>query len=221
MWEKLVSLSHSALSSVGEEVTDILGEETQRIITELKDTLLFLQRHNVGVGLAAAQLGYAKKIFVICITEERAARENCDPFPMTVFINSQVEYLEKEDTVVGPEGCFSLPGIRVQDVSRYSKIKITYFDEEGCSQERILSHFPARVAQHEYDHEQGMECVQQSSVDLAELKEWSENFGVTEPPSGIEIVKNPNQLCDFSALTRWLEKKLESDSHQESCSFRP
>jgi len=41
-------------------------------------------------------------------------------------------------------------------VARYSKIKISYSDEQGVLQELIAEDFVARVFQHEFDHLNGL-----------------------------------------------------------------
>ena len=52
------------------------------------------------------------------------------------------------------EGCLSIPNIR-GDVSRQSKIRINYFDQDFNEFTKEFDGLNARVIQHEYDHLEG------------------------------------------------------------------
>ena len=98
-----------------------------------------------GVGLAAPQIGFAKRAFVM-----RVERTLKDTSKIDVFINP--EYVEKSEVkVIGPEGCLSYPEVYV-NVERHAKVKIKYFDEHFQPHEREFEDFASRVVQHEMDH---------------------------------------------------------------------
>ena len=113
-----------------------------------------------GVGLAAPQIGLSIRLFVIDATPF-LDDENMDDFELNsiknfkkVFINPKIT---KENGSLWEfnEGCLSIPEIR-EDVSRRSKIKIEYFDENFQFHKLELSGLAARVVQHEYDHIDGI-----------------------------------------------------------------
>ena len=113
-----------------------------------------------GVGLAAPQIGLSIRLFVIDATPF-LDDENMDDFELhsiknfkKVFINPKITE-ENGSLWEFNEGCLSIPEIR-EDVSRRSKIKIEYFDENFQSHKQELSGLAARVVQHEYDHIEGI-----------------------------------------------------------------
>jgi peptide deformylase len=122
--------------------------ELQAFIDELFETMY----HAEGVGLAAAQVGVSKNLFVI---DTKGFKET---YPDTeelreVFINPVVEEILGEDFTFN-EGCLSLPEIR-EDVTRKSEVVLTYTNRVG---ERATKHFKglvARVILHEMDHLEG------------------------------------------------------------------
>ena len=113
-----------------------------------------------GVGLAAPQIGLSIRLFVIDATPF-LDDENMDDFELNsiknfkkVFINPKI-IEENGNLWEFNEGCLSIPEIR-EDVSRRSKIKIEYFDENFQFHKQELSGLAARVVQHEYDHIEGI-----------------------------------------------------------------
>ena len=113
-----------------------------------------------GVGLAAPQIGLSVRLFVIDATPF-LDDENMDDFELhsinnfkKVFINPKITE-ENGSLWEFNEGCLSIPEIR-EDVSRRSKIKIEYFDENFQFHKQELSGLAARVVQHEYDHIEGI-----------------------------------------------------------------
>ena len=113
-----------------------------------------------GVGLAAPQIGLSIRLFVIDATPF-LDDENMDDFELhsinnfkKVFINPKITE-ENGSLWEFNEGCLSIPEIR-EDVSRRSKIKIEYFDENFQFHKQELSGLAARVVQHEYDHIEGI-----------------------------------------------------------------
>ena len=126
------------------------------LISNMWDTMYAAK----GVGLAAPQIGLSIRLFVIDATPF-LDDENMDDFELNsiknfkkVFINPKI-IEENGNLWEFNEGCLSIPEIR-EDVSRRSKIKIEYFDENFQSHKQELSGLAARVVQHEYDHIEGI-----------------------------------------------------------------
>lgn len=96
-----------------------------------------------GVGLAANQVGVAKRIFVYDCDGMRGA-----------LINPQWR-ADGEDVQCGPEGCLSIPDIQA-DVTRYARVTASGFDVEGRPVTLHASGLLARCIQHETDHLDGV-----------------------------------------------------------------
>ena len=127
-----------------ENVT-LFGEHMVAFSLNMIDTMLApnANGHPQGVGLAAPQVGVATNMFVMLATPETNHEAT------TIINPSIIEFTN--DTQLDLEGCLSIPGI-LGRVSRFTDVKFTYFDALGQQHEMVLSGFPARVFQHEYDH---------------------------------------------------------------------
>ena len=101
--------------------------------------------NNDGIGLAANQIGYNARIFVMDVSNEKDNPQ--------IFINPVIEKLAKEKLTQG-EGCLSCPGEFI-DVRRSTYIGLSWFCEHGKKQYKTFYNFPARVVQHEMDHLNG------------------------------------------------------------------
>ena len=106
-----------------------------------------------GMGLAAPQVGKSIRIFVVDGTSLEEDEPAMKDFKKT-FINPKILELDGESMVMN-EGCLSLPKLR-EDVNRYNKVKIRYYDENFNFFEEVYEGLKARVIQHEYDHLEGV-----------------------------------------------------------------
>jgi peptide deformylase len=97
-----------------------------------------------GIGLAASQVNFHKRLLVIDISDNRA-----DP---QVFINPEI--LERSGEVVTEEGCLSVPEI-YDDVKRAERVRVRAQDRTGAVFERELEGQLAVCLQHEMDHLDG------------------------------------------------------------------
>jgi peptide deformylase len=105
-----------------------------------------------GVGLAAPQVGESIRLFVID-GEHFAEQDPAMKGFRRAFINAKILERSGENSVFN-EGCLSLPGIR-EDITRKSKIRMTYHDENFNFHDETFEGLQARVIQHEYDHTDG------------------------------------------------------------------
>ncbi len=105
-----------------------------------------------GVGLAAPQIGLDIRLFVIDASAFDDEYPEAKDFKKT-FINAYIveEEGEKWDF---EEGCLSIPGIR-EKVSRHSRIRVEYQDENFEFHNEWFDGIVARVIQHEHDHTDG------------------------------------------------------------------
>lgn len=128
-------------------------QKTQKIISDLFDTLKSSERP--GVGLAAPQIGHNLKIVVIeSAGYEREDGELTDVLPRTVLINPKIVKYSSEKVEMD-EGCLSVPDV-MGPVSRPKKIKVEAQDENGKKICINTGGFFARVIQHEVDHLDGI-----------------------------------------------------------------
>ena len=159
-----------ALRNVREQGDTILGkiskevkEITPRTAELIEDMLETMYEAN-GVGLAAAQVGVLKRIFVVDVTGE-------DPY---IFVNPRI--LETSGEQTGHEGCLSVPG-KTGIVTRPNYVKVEAYNEKMeyfvLEAEELL----ARAICHEYDHLDGhlyVEKVEGRLMDVEELEEEEE-----------------------------------------------
>lgn len=97
-----------------------------------------------GIGLAAIQVGVARRVIVIDLSERRNA--------LQVFINPEI--LVKEGEQVLEEGCLSVPGI-FEPVTRAEHIRVRALNRDGQAFEIDAHGLLATCIQHEIDHLDG------------------------------------------------------------------
>jgi len=118
-------------------------DEALRISDLMKKVL---NTTELGVGLAAVQIGYPLCICVLRIDPNK--------FKFQVLINPTiVSYGEGKITTM--EGCLSYPKFFCP-VERWLDIKVSYLNEDFAKVEEDFHGFEARVVQHEVQHCQGM-----------------------------------------------------------------
>lgn len=117
------------------------------------DDMLETMYHEIGVGLAAPQVGVSKRIVVIDTEQEDdgTGRKAGNP---RYFINPEIIW-RSEELICGEEGCLSVPDQRAE-VERHAQIRVHYLDYDGKEQEILADDFLAIVLQHEIDHLDGI-----------------------------------------------------------------
>ena len=136
----LTGTDNPILRQVSEEV-DI----TTTDLPALKKTLLCaLSNDKNGVGLAAPQIGILKRAILVTLREKDI-----------LFMANPVITSFSAETEIDEEGCLSVPG-EFGKVARAAHVTVEYYDEHGKKQKKNLSHFEARIVQHEIDHLNGI-----------------------------------------------------------------
>jgi peptide deformylase len=125
-------------------------------VRRLMDDMLETMRQAIGVGLAAPQVGVAKRIIVLDV-----AREGEQPQPM-MLANPQILWRSPELTT-GSEGCLSLPE-HYAEVTRPAEIRLRYLDYQNEIREIDASGLLATCVQHEIDHLDGVLFVDHISL---------------------------------------------------------
>jgi peptide deformylase len=138
------------------EVKFPLSPEDQVIIDQMIDTMY----HNNGIGLAANQVGYARRMFVMDTTASQAGA--------MVFINPVIEKLAKEK-LTEEEGCLSCPKKLVK-IRRPIYVGLKYFCKHGEEQYKTFYYLSSRVIQHEIDHLDGKLIIDYKTYSKRELE---------------------------------------------------
>ncbi|MBX3453557.1 peptide deformylase [Ferrovibrio sp.] len=109
-----------------------------------------------GIGLAAIQVGIAKRMLVMDVAREGEER---DPL---FIINPEVIWVSDDDQSY-EEGCLSLPE-HYAEVVRPAEIKIKYLTRDGAPAELHATGLKAICLQHEMDHLDGILFVDHISA---------------------------------------------------------
>ena len=113
--------------------------EIKTLIADMAETMW----HQVGIGLAAPQIGVSLRIFVMD-DGKRGARAIVNPV-----------VTERGGVVKEEEGCLSLPGI-FAEVERSKSLRIEGLDGEGQPISFEAQGLQAKIIQHELDHLDGV-----------------------------------------------------------------
>ena len=116
-----------------------LSEKDRELI---EDMCLTMYKEN-GIGLAAVQVGYLKRICVLDITPSRA---------------NPIVKKKSEETLTMEEGCLSATG-KVGKVKRHIRMTVNYWDRYEEEHEKTFYDLHAQVIQHELDHMDGKLCI--------------------------------------------------------------
>jgi len=127
------------------DTSDIKSAAFQKLIDDMIDTM----HEYHGVGLAAPQVHEGLRLFVAMLDEDPDAKSDA-----AVIINPEI-LPNGSEIEEAWEGCLSIPDIRGM-VPRYTDIRLKALDRAGRAIELPLKNFPARVAQHETDHLDGV-----------------------------------------------------------------
>jgi peptide deformylase len=144
--QRVLQLPHPTLSVRCEAVGDV-GDEARSLGRDLLDTMRGIG-HSVGV--AAPQIGIARRAFCVDVTGHRKAR-SCHG--EVVLFDPVV--VERSGVEIGREGCMSVPDL-TGDVSRATSLVVEGLDMNGESRRLEVDAFEARAVQHELDHLEGL-----------------------------------------------------------------
>jgi len=142
MMYSIVLYGEQVLEKQAEAVTDFDTPELHKLIEDMFESMYAAK----GVGLAAPQIGIAKRIAVIDLSVAE------DPQQKIVLINPEI--IRKEEFQTGEEGCLSLPGFREQ-VTRPKSVTVRAQNIQGEWFEMSGEELLARAFCHEIDHLNG------------------------------------------------------------------
>jgi peptide deformylase len=122
-------------------------DDLRRLAARMKE----LMKDANGVGLAATQVGVLRRVFVFAPSDDEAA----------VLVNPQL-VSKADELCTDDEGCLSMQGITVP-VERPVAVRLEGRDETGAEVAHDLEGMAARIAQHEYDHLDGVLIVDRTT----------------------------------------------------------
>ena len=131
------------LQAVSTEVEAVTGE-IRALIDDMADSMYAAD----GIGLAAIQIGVARRILVIDLDQKEGKKNP------VAYINPKITWAS-EEMAVFEEGCLSVPEIW-DDVERPAKIRCEYLDRDGNLQVLEADGLLATCLQHEMDHLNGV-----------------------------------------------------------------
>ena len=138
----IVKYGDPVLEREADEVTDFGTPELEQFLEDMFESMYAAK----GVGLAAPQIGFSRKISVIDISNAE------NPADKIVLINPQIVRVEGKQ--VGEEGCLSIPTFREQ-AKRAKRVTLRAQDAKGEFFEKTGEDLLARAFLHETDHLHG------------------------------------------------------------------
>ncbi|MFZ2522617.1 MAG: peptide deformylase [Minisyncoccia bacterium] len=134
------------------EEREIISLKIKKIISEMKTAL---ESQHDGVAIAAPQIGYSLRIFIISKRAfEINKKANEKQFADMVFINPVIKKLSKKLNIL-EEGCLSVR-YSYGKVKRSKQATVEAYDENGNKFVRGATGLFAQIFQHEIDHLDGV-----------------------------------------------------------------
>src|SRR5574340_1127930 len=167
----VVKYGDPVLETEAAEVTEFDTPELHKFIDDMFESMYAAK----GVGLAAPQIGFSKKIAVIDVSNGERPEEKL------VLVNPRIVRVDGKQT--GEEGCLSIPGFREQ-VRRAKRVTVRAQNIKGEWFEKTAEDLLARAFQHETDHLYGRlyithvsalkrDLIRRKVRKLAKAGEWS------------------------------------------------
>jgi peptide deformylase len=168
---KIVTWPDPILRKVAESVPDSgFGPTLEDFGRQMIATMLEGNGTSTGIGLAATQVGVAQRVFVMTFPDHKE-------FDPLIVVNPTLQL--SGETLFEQEGCVSFPGIYDQ-VARSATVTMDYQNAlSGEHHKQILTSWDARVAQHEFDHINGIMFFDRMSRQMrkALLRQWESTHG--------------------------------------------
>ena len=131
---------------------DVVDDNVRTLLSDMLETM----RAADGVGLAAIQIGVAKR----CIVADVHAPDE-PPAPLKL-VNPEIVW-RADERVSREEGCLSFPE-HYAEVERPESVTVAYQDETGAAKEITAVGTLAVCLQHEIDHLEGVLFVDHLSL---------------------------------------------------------
>ena len=128
-----------------------VDKDIQRLMDDMLETLYAAP----GIGLAAIQVGVAKRVIVMDTSRDRDRDKDKEPKknPM-YFVNPEIVW-KSEDKFTYEEGCLSVPN-QFAEINRPKQCHVKHLDYNGQPQELKADGLLSTCIQHEIDHLEGI-----------------------------------------------------------------
>ncbi|MGE5366994.1 MAG: peptide deformylase [Betaproteobacteria bacterium] len=140
---EIIKLPDKRLRLVSEPVKQIDAG-----IKKLVDDMFETMYKAPGIGLAAIQVGVAKRVITLDLSKKE------DDHEPQVFLNPEILW-QSEARAKFEEGCLSIPDY-YEEVERPAEVKVKYLDLAGKKREIDAKGLLATCLQHEIDHINGV-----------------------------------------------------------------
>jgi peptide deformylase len=167
-------LGSPVLRQHSQEVRTI-DDEVRRLVDDMFETMDAAK----GIGLAANQVGVARRVAVVEVEGDRFAM--IDP-----------RIVEAEGRTSAEEGCLSIPEVYA-DVTRAERVVVEALDSEGNPYRKEATGLKARAIQHEIDHLDGILFLDHLSLIKRQMllarwrREHKDDTGFTKEVSAASV----------------------------------
>lgn len=138
---KLVVFPDPILSQRCDDI--VIDASTKQLVDAMAESMYA----ESGVGLAAPQVGLAKRLVLVDPSAGDSAHE------LVAMANPTIVWTSRE-LEAAEEGCLSLPGVRLA-IARPIACDVEYIDMSGTLRSLRCTGWKARIVQHEVDHLSG------------------------------------------------------------------
>ncbi len=139
----IIKLPDPLLKTVSRPV-DAVTDEVRQTLSDMLETMYAAP----GIGLAAIQIGDARRMIVIDVAKDEG------PANPLCLINPQIIW-QSEQEAEYEEGCLSIPDV-FDKIVRPSEVRVRFLDRDGQEQEMDCEGLLATCVQHEIDHLNGV-----------------------------------------------------------------
>jgi peptide deformylase len=152
-----------------------IDDQVRRLVEDMFETMDAAR----GIGLAANQVGVARRVAVVDVEGDR-------------FVMIDPRIVEAEGRATAEEGCLSIPDIYA-DVTRPDRVVIEALDSEGTPYRKEASGLKARAIQHEIDHLDGILFLDHLSLIKRQMllarwrREHKDDTGFTKEVSAASV----------------------------------
>lgn len=147
---KIYKYPDAVLKNKAEPVAEV-NDDIRQLIDDMFETMYAAP----GIGLAATQVGVAKRVLVIDISHSHPET------PPLALVNPVITF--KEGEICEEEGCLSVPEYQTE-VCRFNHVKVKALDRDGSEIEVEGEELLARALQHEIDHLDGVLFIDRISA---------------------------------------------------------
>ena len=141
--KQILTEPNEILRQISKPVKSV-SKEDQVLMDDMLETMYAAN----GIGLAAIQIGIAKRIIVMDLSRDNEKKEP------RYFVNPVIQNKDSEKSTY-EEGCLSVPN-QFAEIDRPSSCVVEYLDYDGKKQILNADGLLATCIQHEMDHLEGI-----------------------------------------------------------------